>query len=65
MDKKVALIGLHPDVVDWDKWPELSPEKLMEGTLATKEALNREGFDLTIGFIKTGDEGAKEAEQLL
>lgn len=65
MGKKVILIGLHPDVVEWDKWPDLSPEKLIEGTKATKKALEAEGFDLTIGFIKTGDEGAAEAEEML
>jgi hypothetical protein len=65
MAKQVVLMGLRPDVVDWDKWPDLSPEKLMEGTEKTREALEAEGFDLTIGLIKTGDEGAEEAADIL
>ncbi|EAQ30198.1 hypothetical protein NAP1_05460 [Erythrobacter sp. NAP1] len=65
MSKQVVLMGLHPDVVDWDKWPNLSPEKLMEGTEKTREALEAEGFDMTVGFIGTGDEGAEEAAEIL
>jgi hypothetical protein len=29
--KKVLLIGLHPDVVDYSRWPGLTAEKLEAG----------------------------------
>ncbi|MBH5322606.1 hypothetical protein [Aurantiacibacter sediminis] len=65
MTQQIILIGLHPDVVDWDKWPDLSPEKLMEGTEKTRTALEEAGYGVTIGLIKTRDEGAAEAATLL
>ena len=65
MAKRLIWLGLHPDVVDWEKWPSLSPEKLIKGAEATKELLASEGYEVTIGFVKTGEAGVEEATALL
>ena len=50
MQKKVLLVGLHPNVVDYQKWPELSPEKLLNGLNAGVAALQAEGIDAAVSW---------------
>jgi hypothetical protein len=38
--KKVLLIGLHPDVVDYSRWPGLTAEKLEAGLRRDESVLN-------------------------
>lgn len=53
--KKVVLIGLHPDVVDYDKWPMLTPEKLMGALNAEKASLEEEGFSAEVLLVDRGE----------
>ncbi|BDX07030.1 hypothetical protein [Planctobacterium marinum] len=55
MQKNVLLVGLHPDVVDYQKWPELSPEKLLNGLNAGVAALQAEGIDAAWCLTDTGE----------
>ncbi len=43
MTKHILLLGWHPDVVDYGKWPDLTPEKLTAGLNAEEERLNARG----------------------
>lgn len=55
MSKKVLLIGLDPAVVDYERWKNLSPEKL-EAVLRKDEASLKElGYDAEICFIDHGE----------
>ncbi len=54
----VLMIGLDPAVVNYEKWPGLSPEKL-EGALRRDEAsLNELGYQASICFIDHGETAA-------
>lgn len=53
--KKVLLIGLNPAVVDYDRWPALSPEKLETVLRADESTLNELGYDATICFVDHGE----------
>ena len=43
--KRVILIGLKPEVVDYSNWPDLTPEKLMEALKVDEATLNSLGYD--------------------
>ena len=43
--KRVLLIGLRSDSVDYEKWPELSREKLEAAFAQVLNDLESEGFD--------------------
>ena len=45
MSKKVLLIGLRSDCVDYEKWPQLSPEKLESAFPEIIDELTTEGYD--------------------
>jgi hypothetical protein len=55
MARKVVLFGLHPDVVDFDKWPGLSAEKLMSALESEKQSLIDEGFEAEVCLVDTGE----------
>ncbi|MCB1313900.1 MAG: hypothetical protein KDK29_19340 [Sedimentitalea sp.] len=55
MGKKVLLVGWHPSVVNYAKWPGLTPEKLEKALRADEAKLNGLGYDAAIGFIFSGD----------
>lgn len=65
MTKKVVLIGWHPDVVNYDKWPGLTPDKLRNGLNSEREKLNGLGFEATIALIRDGESGLEEVEKAL
>ena len=53
--KRVLLIGLDPAVVDYSKYPGLTPEKL-EGALRADEArLRAAGLEAAICFVDHGE----------
>ena len=52
--KRVVLIGLDPDVVDYDRWPGLSPEKLVKGFEADRAAFAAAGYEADVCFIDHG-----------
>ena len=45
MKKKVVLIGLRADCVDYEKWPQLTPEKLEEAFEEVIRELSAEGYE--------------------
>ena len=54
-DKKVLLIGLDPGVVNYDKWPGLTPEKLQGALNADRQTLNDSGYDASLCFVDHGE----------
>jgi len=57
--KKVVLIGWNPAVVDFTKWPDLTPEKLTAALEADKEKLNGPGYETTLLFIDAAETADK------
>jgi hypothetical protein len=53
--KRVAIIGLHPSVVNYEKWPQLTPEKLEGALSADASTLNELGYDASIIFVDHGE----------
>jgi hypothetical protein len=50
-NKNVLLVGWNPDVVDYRKWPELTPEKLRAGLEGDRDKMNTLGYDAKLGLI--------------
>ncbi|MCG8382639.1 MAG: hypothetical protein MJA28_10575 [Gammaproteobacteria bacterium] len=48
---RVILIGWNPMVVDYSKWPGLTPEKLTAALEADRSNLNDLGYDANLLFI--------------
>ncbi|MGB5868903.1 MAG: hypothetical protein WBH04_01780 [Albidovulum sp.] len=65
MAKKVLMVGWHPTVVDYSKYPGLSAEKLEAALRADESKLNNLGFDASIGFIFSGETATEQLEQTL
>tara|TARA_R110002126_G_scaffold155833_3_gene303064 strand:+ start:78023 stop:78418 length:396 start_codon:yes stop_codon:yes gene_type:complete len=65
MAKKVMLVGWHPSVVNYDKWPGLTPEKLEAALRADEKKLNDLGYDAEIGFIYSGETATEQLEKSL
>lgn len=55
MSKKVLMVGWHPTVVDYSKYPGLTAEKLEAALRADEKKLNDQGYDASIGFIFSGE----------
>ncbi len=43
--KKVVLVGWNPEVVDYSKWPGLTPEKLRAALEGDRDNLNTLGYE--------------------
>ncbi len=54
-EKKVVLIGWHPDVVDYSKWPGVTPEKLRAALEGDRDNLNSMGYAAELLFIESAD----------
>lgn len=65
MAKKVLMVGWHPTVVDYSKWPGLTAEKLEAALRADERKLNDLGYDASIGFIFSGDTATEQLAQTL
>lgn len=65
MAKKVMLVGWHPSVVNYDKWPGLTPEMLEAALRADEKKLNDLGYDAEIGFIYSGETATQQLEKTL
>ena len=48
---RVVLVGWNPKVVDYSKWPGLTPEKLAAMLEADRSKLNDLGYDANLLFI--------------
>jgi hypothetical protein len=53
--KRVILIGLNPEVVDYSNWPDLTPEKLMAALKVDEETLNSLGYDTQLCLVDLGE----------
>ena len=51
---KVLMIGLDPSVVNYEKWPGLTAEKLEAGLRRDEASLNELGYSASICFIDHG-----------
>lgn len=60
MAKTVLLIGWHPDVVNYEKWPDLTPEKLARGLEAERANLTDLGIDASWLLVRDAESGAKD-----
>ncbi len=53
--KKVVLVGWDPDVVDYTKWPGLTPEKLRTALEGDRDNLNSIGYEAELLYIDNAD----------
>ena len=60
MAKTVLLIGWHPDVVNYEKWPDLTPEKLSRGLEAERAKLIDLGIEASWLLVKDAESGAQD-----
>ena len=60
MAKTALLIGWHPDVVNYEKWPDLTPEKLARGLEAERVNLTDLGIEASWLLVKDVQSGAKD-----
>jgi DNA-binding LacI/PurR family transcriptional regulator len=63
--KSVLFIGLHPDVVDYGRWPGLTAEKLRGALHADRDALEAAGYDVDICFIDRGETAERAVGEAL
>lgn len=65
MSKKVLMVGWHPTVVDYSKYPGLTAEKLDAALRADEKKLNDQGYDASIGFIHDGETATDQVTDAL
>lgn len=53
--KKVLLVGLRSDSVDYEKWPELSPKKLERAFEEVAAELEAAGYDARWSLTDRGE----------
>jgi hypothetical protein len=53
--KRVVLIGWNPEVVDYSKWPDLTPENLIAALEADKNKLSELGYEAILLFIDNAE----------
>lgn len=63
--KKVILIGLHPSVVDYSKWPGLTPDKLIAGFEADAVNFAAAGHEAVICFVDLGETAEAVVQEAL
>ena len=52
--RRVLFVGLAPEHVNYEKWPDLTPEKLRAGLAGVIQELNDAGHTATPCFTDTG-----------
>lgn len=57
---KVLLVGLQSSSVDFEKWPQLSVEKLEKGFSEIIEELTRKGFSASWCLTDTGEKAEEK-----
>jgi hypothetical protein len=67
MTKKttVLLVGWHPDVVDYSKWPGLTPERLLASLEGDRTKLESLGYDAELGLIRSSESAAASLKAML
>lgn len=51
----VLLVGWNPDVVDYSKWPGLTPDKLRAALEADRAKFEALGYDAELGLIDSAE----------
>lgn len=59
------MVGWHPTVVDYSKYPGLDADKLEAALRADETKLNDMGYDAAIGFIFSGETATDQVVQAL
>ena len=65
MRTKVLLIGLRSDCVDYEKWPQLSPEKLEAAFVEVVTQLGQNGYDSTWCLTDQGETAEAQVQDAL
>ena len=63
--KKVVLVGLKLDVVDFKKWPELSKEKLEAAFEQVFNELTENGYEAEWCLTDTGETAEAQVKETL
>lgn len=65
MAKRVLMVGWHPTVVDYSKYPGLTPEKLETALRSDEDRLKAQGYDASIGFLFDGETATDQVTEAL
>lgn len=65
MTKKIIMIGLHPDTLNYAKWPELTPEKLFAILEKDRDTLQKLGYDAQLCYIRSKETAEADVEKAL
>ena len=65
MSKKVLLIGLKSDAVDFKKWPQLTKEKLEAAFLQVVSELKENGYDAKWCLTDSGETAIEQVHEAL
>jgi hypothetical protein len=65
MGKNVLMVGWHPSVVNYAKYPSLTPEKLEASLRADEARLSELGYKARLGFIHSADTAATDLAGML
>lgn len=65
MTKKVLMLGWHPTVVDYSKYPGLTAEKLEGALRADEQKLNDQGYGASLDFIFSSETAADQLAETL
>lgn len=63
--KRVIMIGLAPEVVDYSMYPGLTPERLTAQLKADEAGLNAQGYDAEQFFVDRGETAETAVTQKL
>jgi hypothetical protein len=63
--KSVVIIGLDPSVVDYNKWPGLTAEKLRAALEGARDNLNARGYETQFCLTDTGQTAETVVKQML
>jgi len=63
--KKVLMVGWHPSVVNYAKYPGLTAEKLEASLRADEAGLSDLGYEVQLAFIHSADTAATDVAGML
>jgi hypothetical protein len=63
--KRVVILGLIPEVVDYNRWPGLTPEKLIAQLTADEGKLNALGYEAQLCLVDLGETAEATVTQTL
>lgn len=61
----VLLVGWNPDVVDYSKWPGLTPKKLRAGLEGDRDKMNNLGYEAKLGLIDNAETASESVIAML